>query len=132
MKKWISLLFVFLLCSCSLKKEPKIYIFYSQTCPSCEVLKTSFIPQIPNSIKVELLDIDENELFYNEVLNRLENIDKSLYSQPMTPFIYFESKFAAVGYEKIMDEIYLQLIDESLNNQEYSIVPSGVWVEKGE
>ena len=133
LKKILSLILLFTLCGCN-QEQPKIYIFYHQTCGSCRAMQEYFIPQIPKEIEVILLDIDneENIDYYHQVLDRFEDIDQSLYEQVMTPFLYYEGKFCAIGYERVMDEVYIQLINESLNHQKYTIIPSGVWIEKGE
>ena len=133
MKKIISLLLLFSLIGCHSEQKSKLYIFVSQTCGECLKLKENFLPKIEDEqVEIVLLDVDlqENVEIYNEVLDRLENIDRSLYNQKITPFIYLENKFGALGYHEVMDEAYLQLIHDAMNNNEYAFIPSGVYLEK--
>lgn len=135
MKKWISLLLVLLLIGCKSQNKPKLYVFVNKTCGECQQLEKNFLPQVNDeNLEIILLDMDDKENVeqYEEALSSLENIDSSLYDQPITPFIYFENEFGAVGYHEVMDEVYLQLIDEALHQKEFSFIPSGVWIVKGE
>jgi hypothetical protein len=96
------------------------------------LLQSDFLVQVDDSIEVQLHNMDKQESIdlYKQVLDRLENVDVNLYDQPLTPMIYLEDGFAAVGYMDVMKDIYNQLIEETLQNRPYTIVPSGVWIEE--
>lgn len=129
MKKWVLILLLVLSGCTNQKKEPVLHIFYSKTCSDCLLLEEKFIPLL-EGINVEVHDIDKIESveLYKDYLDTLVNIDKSLYDTPMTPFIYMDDGFGAVGYSVIMNDVYLDLIQETIDNEEYTIVPSGVWI----
>ena len=133
MKKIILILFCLMnLCACQKKDLYVLHYFYNSTCGECQLMKSDFIDLLDDNIKVISYDMDqsENVIKYQECLDQLENIDLNLYLHPMTPFIYMENGFGAVGYIKDLKSVYLTLIKETINNQPYSLVPSGVWVSK--
>lgn len=131
MKKFILFILTIVLCGCQ-KNVPTLHVFYTSTCSECLLLQSDFLAQVDDSIEVQLHNMDKQESIdlYKQVLDRLENVDVNLYDQPLTPMIYLEDGFAAVGYMGVMKDIYNQLIEETLQNRPYSIIPSGVWIEE--
>lgn len=135
-KKIILILTLVLLCACSKRESSHLLIFYSNTCPSCQALQDSFLDKISNlELEIELYDIDqdENESYYQEILGQLEDVDESLKQDPMVPFIVFDKQFAIVGYSFDVEELYLRLIHDALNNElSKNELPSGCWGFKEE
>lgn len=133
MKKLL-LLLVLLLTACVRPIDsPTLHVFYSKTCSECQLMEEKFIPLIKD-VSIELHDIDDIKSvdLYKTYLKTLKNIDESLYDMPITPFIYMEKGFGAIGYNEVMNDIYIDLIEETLEKKEYTIVPSGVWICKEE
>lgn len=124
---------VALLCACQNQpKSNKLHVFYSSTCASCKDLENNFLPLVSSEVEIVLYDIDDenHQELYKSYLQTLDNIDLSLLENPITPFIYMENGFGAIGYEKVMDDIYLELIEKTVQNQTYTTVSSGVWISK--
>ena len=118
-------------CSCQLNKYT-LCVFYSSTCATCKDLENNFLPLVSSEVEIVLYDIDDinNQELYKSYLQNLDNIDLSLLENPITPFIYMENGFGAIGYDQVMNDIYLELIEKTIQNEPYTIIPSGVWISK--
>jgi len=133
MKKIILIFSILIaLIACEKKDSYVLHYFYNSTCGECQLIKEDFINALDNRIEVISYDMDEtrNLIKYQECLDQLMNIDLNLYQEPLTPFIYMEDGFGAVGYIKDLKSVYLKLVEETIKNQPYSLIPSGVWVSK--
>lgn len=81
MKKYLVLLFIFLLVGCSFsenkqnnkKNEVNLYLFYSSTCPHChnEINWLNEIEKKYSYLKITKIEISKNHEYYQKVLEKL-------------------------------------------------------------
>lgn len=123
------------LCSCKARSKDRIYIFYSDTCHSCQLLENELIPEIEVMQNIEMIrcNIDEAASIeqYQTFIEALDHADETMKEQCMTPFIVYDQKFAVVGYTSEMKNIYIELIQTAQRNEDLSQkLFSGVWLFK--
>lgn len=124
----------FLLVACSPSQErTKIHVFYADTCQTCQLLQSDFLPEISADERLEIVlhDIDEEESqdLYQDILTHLDLPQESnLKTQLNVPFIVLDQYFVAVGYNEGMKELYLRLINDCLNDtMDMEEIASGIW-----